>query len=163
MEEEHPGSKFHFSPSKWFEQWPPSLTGKRMRSWTCEAGTPSVWEFPGVGKAQVSRSDLRQGAEHRLMRSSECRRAGIWSSLVAKREWSQKGREGPLKAVTKLAGPHKGWEWGVGYVGCDWGGLAMASGLMGLREGNKGFHYTILSAFVHVQHSLSKNLKKKGL
>ena len=41
------------------------------------------------------------------------------------------------------------------------GWTAMVSGLLGLGEGNKGFHYTILSAFVHVQHFLCKNLKKK--
>ena len=37
----------------------------------------------------------------------------------------------------------------------------MVSGLPGLGEGNKGFHYTVLSAFVRVQHFLSKIKKKK--
>lgn len=61
MEEEHPGSKFHFSPSKWFERWPPSLTGKRMSSWAWEAATPNVWELQGVSGA--GRAQVRPGTE----------------------------------------------------------------------------------------------------
>lgn len=61
---------------------------------------------------------------------------------------------GAEKVVTELGDPdNKGRE--RGWAG--WGGLATVSGFPGLDDGNKGFHYTILSTFVHVQHSLSKN------
>lgn len=77
----------------------------------------------------------------RLMR----RKAGIWFFLISKREWSQRGQEGPLKVVTKLANPNNK----AGKGGrCEWGRLAMVSGFPGLDDGNKGFHYTILSTFV---------------
>lgn len=103
MEEEHPGSKFHFSPSKWFEQWPPSLTGKRMRSRTCEAGTPNVWEFPVVSaeSGESPGQPVRPGTESWARAHSSG--AGVGSFLIAKREWSERGREGPSKAVTKPA------------------------------------------------------------
>lgn len=44
-----------------------------------------------------------------------------------------------------------------GWVGGGWAELVMVSRLPGLGDGNKEFHYTILSTSVHVQNSLSKN------
>lgn len=37
------------------------------------------------------------------------------------------------------------------------GGLAIVSGFLGLDDRNRGVHYTSVSAFMHVQNSLSKN------
>lgn len=111
MEEEHPGSKFHFSPSKWLEQWPPSLTGKRMRSRTCEAGSPNVWESPVVSdeSRESPGQPVRPGTESWAW--AHGRGAGGGSFLSAKREWSQRGREGPSKAVTMAAHANdQGWE-----------------------------------------------------
>lgn len=154
MEEEHPGSKFHFSPSKWFEQWPPSLTGKRMRSRTCEVGTPNVWEFPVVSEesGESPGQPVRLGTE-----------SWAWAHS---RHWvlphCQKGvkSEGPrtLKGSYKASRCKRsglGEAWGRrGVQGADW----PWSQVMGTR-----FHYTILSTFVHGQNSLSKIKNKKSL
>lgn len=158
MEEEHPGSKFHFSPSKWFEQWPPSLTGKRMRSRTCEAGTPNVWEFPVVSaeSGESPGQPVRPGTESWARAHSSG--AGVGSFLIAKREWSERGREGPSKAVTKPADAN---DQGRERRGVD--GVSRGRTGRGFRWWETRFHYTILSTFVHGQNSLTKIKNKKSL
>lgn len=53
----------------------------------------------------------------------------------------------------------------MGVLGCEWSGLAMVSGLPGLREGNKGFHDTILSllCMFNILDPKIKKKKKKSL
>lgn len=122
MEEEHPGSKFHFSLSKWLEQWPPSLTGRRTRGWTCEAGTGNVWEFPGVSK--VSGESLGQ-----RVRPGTALSTHIGSFLNAKTV-TLRGGEGSLTVVTNLESERKQHELGQGgLLGWKWGRLAMVWGL----------------------------------
>lgn len=132
MEEEHPGSKFHFSLSKWLEKWPSSLTGRRTRGWTCKAGTGNVWEFPGVSK--MSEESLGQPVRPGTALSTR-----IWSFLSAKTV-ELRGGEGPLTVVTDVESENKS-----GRVG-GWGGNGAGPAVLGVAEAKKEFCYNILSA-----------------
>lgn len=94
------------------------------------------WHTQSLGTSRHFRSGESPGQtwdrQYRLMRSLDYSRAGTWSFLTSRWEWSQKGREGPLKAVTRFAGPCKGWEWG-------WGGLPWFQGCWGCERGTRGF------------------------